>query len=303
MQLLDPSSSSVARHGKQKRRSKKPRIEKGQGYAASSSCFAAERGLRTGNWQAASVGFPATYPTPQTLSRRRSSVDVFGGSPTASSSRVPPFPVSQLNPLMNSEIQNHALELKKLRLGKVVQTLDSIVNNRAKCVLCVVASNGTYGLPRLPTLGSHNLPVNCLLHHHNPSYPNCSKALFMRFTLKPPFGGRNPLTIFAGNVSCLSIQIGWSTRDRKRKIGEVVETEHCRYNDVVKPLMYSLFFLDVPASSCFPRWTPTFLRWSGRRTSGAYAAWLVQHTPGNLMDNFLEVVYHFGCDMRIFFED
>ncbi len=35
-------------------------------------------------------------------------------------------------------------------------------------------------------------------------------------------------------------------KGQKKKDGEVVETEHCRYNDVVKPLMYSLFFLDVP---------------------------------------------------------
>ncbi len=302
MQLLDPSSSSVARHGKQKRRSKKPRIEKAR-VTPPPPLVLPQNGAYAPQLAAASVGFPATYPTPQTLSRRRSSVDVFGGSPTASSSRVPPFPVSQLNPLMNSEIQNHALELKKLRLGKVVQTLDSIVNNRAKCVLCVVASNGTYGLPRLPTLGSHNLPVNCLLHHHNPSYPNCSEGSFYALHFKATVRRAKSTDDLCWKCLLPEHSDWMEHKGQKKKDGEVVETEHCRYNDVVKPLMYSLFFLDVPREQLLPKVDPNFSSVVRAEDFGAYAAWLVQHTPGNLMDNFLEVVYHFGCDMRIFFED
>ncbi len=96
----------------------------------------------------------------------------------------------------------------------------------------------------------------------------------------------------------------WVEHQGSRLVGRVrVVSEHCRYNDIVKPLLYALFFLEIPRLRLLPRVDPDFETLVPEGDIPAYCRWLVSRTPGNALFNFEEVIWQFGLDMRFFFQD
>ncbi len=110
-----------------------------------------------------------------------------------------------------------------------------------------------------------------------------------------------PIQSFVGNVLCRLTRPGSSTRAPGWWGGFGSCQSIVRYNDIVKPLLYALFFLEIPRLRLLPRVDPDFETLVPEGDIPAYCRWLVSRTPGNALFNFEEVIWQFGLDMRFFF--
>lgn len=185
----------------------------------------------------------------------------------------------------NAQTQRAELDSQADRSAKLVRVLDGVLDDtvtHGRCAVCVVLDDPIGSFPESETRRAHYTPISCritvngnLLTDVNSPFCNAFRPAFNRQKER----GR-----------CWKCYLVEKTPFHSTPSG----SSECRFDDVAKPLLYALFYLEHWRTTILPAIDPTFSTTVFDFMS--YASWLRKRTPGNLLTNFEEVLYRFGVE-------
>lgn len=213
-----------------------------------------------------------------------------------------------LGPLSAAELVEYA-EFKRLhakRLSKVLETMNQFVRQAHDsncCVICILVDDSRLGLPLRTSLLNHRFPFDCPAAAQDDAFPSFANPGPYHQGFKTPVNRAFTCLRRGGSLNeycwkCLQPK----DLDIPGVHGEGNQSTRCIYDDVAKPLLYSLCFLDVPRSIVMRKVDPNFFQAVSLGDYRSYANWLMQRTDGNILFNFQEVLYQIGLYRQMFQE-